>query len=354
MEKPMVAATKPILVELKAGRAYQWCACGRSSKQPFCDGSHVGSGIEPVRFVAAADGEGLLCACKRTKRAPYCDGSHNSLSAAYEEASAEDIASTSSIPVTPRTGAGIARATLDGGCFVCSIGASALRHRGVMRYAEVIGEGQGAKFLSQFYVEVGAGSSDILRFGGSEVVAFIAAGSPTIEISGRKFETAPESGVYIRAGEALRIGNSNREPARLILTICPQQEDPEWLDDMPGNFDASLPCRVYGVDASKREPMADRFYQVLIGEETRSKEVTQFIGEIPRSRAASHHHLYEEVIMIVSGEGFMWTENARAAVGPGDIIFLPRKQLHSLECTSEGGMRLTGAFYPAGSPAVNY
>ena len=354
MGKPLVAAAKPALVELKAGRAYQWCACGRSARQPFCDGSHAGSGIDPVRFVATADGEALLCACKRTKHAPYCDGSHNSLSAAYEEASAEDIASSASIPLTPRTGDGIAKSVLNGGCYVCTIGTQALRQRGVLRIAEVIGAGHGARFLSQYCVEVDAGSSDVFRFGDSEIIAYVAEGAPILEISGRKFTAGPESGVYIRAGEALRIENRERQPVRLLLTVCPQRSKPEWLDDMPDNFDASLPDRVYGVDASKREPMADRFYQVLIGEETSSKEVTQFIGEIPRSRAAPHHHLYEEAIMVLSGEGFMWTETARAAVGRGDIIFLPRKQLHSLECVSPDGMRLMGAFYPAGSPAINY
>ncbi|MEW8561063.1 MAG: CDGSH iron-sulfur domain-containing protein, partial [Candidatus Thiodiazotropha sp.] len=47
MDKPVVAAKQPIDVELDAGREYWWCACGRSSNQPFCDGSHQGTGIEP-------------------------------------------------------------------------------------------------------------------------------------------------------------------------------------------------------------------------------------------------------------------------------------------------------------------
>ncbi|MBI3315106.1 MAG: CDGSH iron-sulfur domain-containing protein, partial [Candidatus Omnitrophica bacterium] len=29
----------PYVMTLKPGR-YVWCACGRSQKQPFCDGSH--------------------------------------------------------------------------------------------------------------------------------------------------------------------------------------------------------------------------------------------------------------------------------------------------------------------------
>lgn len=354
MEKPLIAASKPRLVELRAGRAYQWCACGRSNRQPFCDGSHAGRGAEPLRFVAAADGEALLCACKRTKTPPFCDGSHNALSDTYAEAGKDEIAASASIKPTPRTGAGVAKSPLDGGCYVCTLDAAALMRRGAMRIAEAIGARHGSRFLSQFLVEVDDGASDIFRFPQSDVVVFTAAGAPSLVISGRRFETAPECGAFIRAGEAVRIENTRRETARLLLTVCPQQAEPEWIEAMPENFDDSTPERVFGVDPSKREPMADRFYQVLIGEETGSKEVTQFIGEIPRSRAAAHHHLYEEAIMILSGEGFMWTENACAAVAPGDIIFLPRKQLHSLECVSPGGMRLMGAFYPAGSPAINY
>ena len=53
-----------------------WCACGRSKNQPFCDGSHVGTGITPKPFTADTDGEAFLCACKRTGTPPYCDGSH--------------------------------------------------------------------------------------------------------------------------------------------------------------------------------------------------------------------------------------------------------------------------------------
>ena len=26
-----------------------WCACGRSAEHPYCDGSHRGTGITPVR-----------------------------------------------------------------------------------------------------------------------------------------------------------------------------------------------------------------------------------------------------------------------------------------------------------------
>ena len=43
-ERPQLS---PYQVELEAGKRYAWCRCGRSQKQPFCDGSHAGTGIEP-------------------------------------------------------------------------------------------------------------------------------------------------------------------------------------------------------------------------------------------------------------------------------------------------------------------
>ena len=71
------AAKEPVVVELEAGKEYWWCACGRSASQPFCDGSHEGTGIEPMPFTAEKSGKAWLCQCKRTANPPYCDGSHN-------------------------------------------------------------------------------------------------------------------------------------------------------------------------------------------------------------------------------------------------------------------------------------
>lgn len=78
MAKPLVAQKKPCIVELEAGRQYWWCACGRSGNQPWCDGSHQGTGIEPLGFVADRSGKRGLCGCKGTATPPFCDGTHSS------------------------------------------------------------------------------------------------------------------------------------------------------------------------------------------------------------------------------------------------------------------------------------
>lgn len=73
---PLIAAKTPAMVELEAGKDYHWCACGRSKNQPFCDGSHAGTGITPVKYRADKDGKAALCQCKGTANPPFCDGTH--------------------------------------------------------------------------------------------------------------------------------------------------------------------------------------------------------------------------------------------------------------------------------------
>ena len=79
--QPVVAYNKPIAVELEAGKEYYFCRCGRSANQPFCDGSHKGTGFTPLGFTAEEDGEAYLCRCKQTHNAPYCDGHHKQVPA---------------------------------------------------------------------------------------------------------------------------------------------------------------------------------------------------------------------------------------------------------------------------------
>jgi pyruvate oxidase len=82
MTEPKIADTKPMLVELEPGKDYWFCRCGRSESQPFCDGSHQGTGFEPLKFSVEAPRKAALCLCKRTTTPPYCDGTHNRLAQA--------------------------------------------------------------------------------------------------------------------------------------------------------------------------------------------------------------------------------------------------------------------------------
>ncbi len=75
-QNPIVANNKPAKVSLESGKEYYFCTCGRSSKQPFCDGSHASTGFKPKPFKVESDDVAYLCACKHTNNPPYCDGTH--------------------------------------------------------------------------------------------------------------------------------------------------------------------------------------------------------------------------------------------------------------------------------------
>lgn len=81
MDKPKIAACEPTKVELEAGKKYAWCACGLSTSQPFCDGSHKGTGMAPMVFEAEEAKTAWMCQCKHTGNAPLCDGAHKNLEA---------------------------------------------------------------------------------------------------------------------------------------------------------------------------------------------------------------------------------------------------------------------------------
>ena len=79
MADPIVAQPFPFFVDVEEGKTYKWCACGRSATQPFCDSSHVDSGIMPIIYTATKSKRIAFCGCKASKRGAICDNSHKDL-----------------------------------------------------------------------------------------------------------------------------------------------------------------------------------------------------------------------------------------------------------------------------------
>ena len=351
-ELPHIASYKPHYMELEKGSSYLWCSCGLSKSQPFCDQSHKGTEFKPVRYVAQEQGEEVLfCNCKHTQDGPFCDGSHNNLKDAYGEDD-PDSEQNLKIPLVNADSSG--RAMLDGGCYVAKVKQTPLIERGTLSIGAVISADTGAKYQSQFYAQLSQGTSPIVGFGDRHVVVLVSQGSASVNISGREFLVEAENGFYLRPGEAFSVNNILAQPMTLYISVCPLATTPNFLDEMPNNFDASHPLRVATIDPDNRQSMADRFFQVLVDKNMGSDVVTQFIGEVPFSKALLHRHLYEESLVILRGSGCMWTEGKKALVAAGDIIFLPRKQIHSLQCTDPNGMIVAGVIYPGDNPSINY
>lgn len=361
MTAPVIAGYKPYYAELKAKKTYLWCACGRSENQPFCDGSHEGTGIKPLRYVAKVEGEEVLfCACKQTRTPPFCDGSHNNLLDRYADDDPDSEANRK-IPVIAAGADGKAR--LGGACLVCDMGridrlvpAPRKESGAAASYAltELVGAADGAVHQTLYLLQLAEGTGPTLSFGGSAVVLTVAAGEGTVNISGHHVEVGPQTGISVRAGETFALTARGAVGLRCFVSVSPQAPEGPQVVAMRDNFDAAYPQRCAVIDPAQRQAMAERFFQMMVDHRHGSQVLTQFIGEIPRSKAAPHRHLYEEVLMIVRGDGVMWTEGEKYPVQAGDIIFLPRKQVHSLESTAQEGMLVAGLICPGNNPAINY
>lgn len=75
MEESGSCQKAPFVQEVEPG-SYAWCACGLSSKQPFCDGAHKATAYRPVVVRIEEKKRVAWCGCKHTKTQPFCDGSH--------------------------------------------------------------------------------------------------------------------------------------------------------------------------------------------------------------------------------------------------------------------------------------
>src|SRR5258708_426307 len=145
---PLIANRKGYYYEVKAGKRYLWCACGRSQSQPFCDGSHAGTEFLPVAFKAERDEDVIFCGCKQTGTGPFCDGSHSNLPGGY----LTDDPDSSENQKVSLVGAGAgAIMPLDREGYGLFTAQAPLRARAALRHRPVVTPAQGALFLSPVY-----------------------------------------------------------------------------------------------------------------------------------------------------------------------------------------------------------
>ena len=207
-----------------------------------------------------------------------------------------------------------------------------------------IGKATGADAISLRILELEPGTSPVLRSEEFDEVLYVLEGNCAVVIDGNAYQVGPETGIYVRPGQTLSVENPGPDVVRIVSSQCPAE---------PANTPEQSPPIVKLADR-RALPTADRWYRVLVDDEVGSKQVTQFVGSIPPGRAPDHFHEYEEVLFILRGDGRMWAGEENTPIGPGSCVYLPRRQVHCVENTGTGELRLLGVFYPAGSPAVRY
>ncbi len=359
---PKICGFVPSYHELKANKRYLWCSCGLSKTAPFCDGSQAGTSFKPVMVKGQCDGqEALFCECKHTKTPPFCDGTHANLEGGYQQ---DDPESPVNAKIQQVGNVDDALTKLDNGCVVVRPNRLDKKQEGTIRWCPLVTHLEGAEHQTQFYAEVGQGQSPQLLAKDVEMVIFVFEGSGSIALAGKSYNLLPSSGVYVGANESFSFDNPDEAPLKLYITRCPGGEATSlvFLDDREkGSIktaddqdEKASEKRVAVLDENVRNAMGDRFWQILVDESYGADMITQFVGHIPPSKAMPHRHLYEETLIFKSGQGMVWTLNQKTPVGPGDVLFLPRKQWHSVQSFGPDGMMVVGVIYPGNNPGINY
>ena len=280
--------------------------------------------------------------------------------------------------------------TLEGGCRVTEMYEGEAIVNGTARLWHQIGRATGAQAISLRVMEFASGLSPTFRNDDCDHILYVldydriavedssqgqAQSAPpldqilnneshsegmrreaTVLIDSRRYPIESDTGIYLRPNQIFAIENPTTKPIVIISAQCPDPSREPIFADEPAtkNPDPTNPTPIVRLADQKAQPTADRWYRVLIDERVGSEQVTQFVGSIPPGRAPDHFHHYEEVLFILKGEGRMWAGDSHTPIAVGSCIYLPKGQVHCVENTGAGELRLLGVFYPAGSPSVRY
>jgi len=172
---------------------------------------------------------------------------------------------------------------------------------------------------------------------------FVISGTARLELSGRdeRLEAGPEHGLRIPGGTDYRLSAAGPEPVQLDTVM------------LPGPFvnaggSSSLAVKLADCPA---EMTGDRRFRVLFGPGRGCSVATQFVGEIPPGRAPEHSPPYDEVVLVLAGQGVVHTGPDEHRLAAGTCVHLPPGQPHCLENTGTDPLIVLGVFHPGGSPA---
>ena len=205
----------------------------------------------------------------------------------------------------------------------------------------IMGPGTGSRLLEQRVTRYAPGRSLPRGEQTRDELLYAVSGSGTLELDGARHDLQPESGAYVRAGETYVVDNPGPDELLIVSTSVPvEQVQPS-------------PREVIVRFADRPELRADakRTFRYLVNQDAGCMDATQFVGLVEPCRAPDHSHTYDEVGYIVEGRGFAHIGGESIPLRPGSCFHLPPEQVHCIENTGPGVMRILGVFHPSGDPA---
>jgi len=182
-------------------------------------------------------------------------------------------------------------------------------------------------------LEVEAGRSQPGKVERRQELLYVVSGAGLLHAAGEAYSLVPDTAALLLPGESYTVETSTG--LELVSVSAPAIDQIER-------------ARVTKRLADSPEQRADehRTFRVLF-----QTDVTQFVGVVQPCRAPDHSHPYDEVGYILEGGGFAHIGGESAPIGPGSRFHLSPDEVHSIENSGPGPMRILGVFYPAGSPA---
>jgi mannose-6-phosphate isomerase-like protein (cupin superfamily) len=247
--------------------------------------------------------------------------------------------------------------TLDGGCRMYAPGDGQLSTTGTWTARTVMNRSSGTKLITQTINDYGVGTSPSVVNPAGEEVLYVVRGTGTCQLGGYRYGLRPGVGVYVPPATSYTIENPGPETLHIVSACCPEDPGRRVAEKSEPARTGEAPHRA--VHEDDREPIRagrDRLFRYLAHTDVGCKEVTQFAGWIPKSKAPFHRHTYEEGIYILDGHGILHLRRERGGTefGPGTSIYLPVGVVHCLENPGPAPIRVLGVFHPSGSPGVAY
>jgi mannose-6-phosphate isomerase-like protein (cupin superfamily) len=210
---------------------------------------------------------------------------------------------------------------------------------------EVLDSSHGCELFTLRLLRTVRGHGIARDSGAAEELLFTVAGRGVLIATDGEHELEPEAGALLAPGSSYELVNEG--PADLLIAAV-SLHDP--LAQRAGS--ATALSRL--ADQAAQAATADREFRIVFDPDNGCASATQFVGYIPVGAAPAHYHHYDEVIYVLDGVGVMHMNGERTPLRAGSAIHLPAREIHTLENSGPGTMRVLGVFRPAGSPAAAF
>jgi len=199
--------------------------------------------------------------------------------------------------------------------------------------------------LVQRVVRLAPGRSSARAEAGRNEIMYVVSGTGTLRLGGEAHPLEPDTGVFVRAGEAYEVDNPGPGELELVSVLTPADE---------GDGDGRRRVTVRFADQPELRADEKRTFRYLVNQDAGCLDVTQFVGIVEPCRAPDHAHTYDEVGYIIEGEGIAHIEGEQVPLRAGSCFHLPPGQVHCIENSGTGVMRILGVFHPLGDPASRF